>query len=153
VQATLWSGKNQFTSTPGFVRDETSILRVLTGYFGGGTAFPIHKLRDTFAARGETARPAHILIISDDGVTTMFDQDERGNSGWDVSAAALAQARGGGTMVLNLYQSWEQSETPPMSDIKRARDTQGWSVNRVASWEDLVAFARHFSRLRYGKKS
>src|SRR5262245_27033587 len=46
VQATLWSGKNQFLTTRGFVRDEEAVLRVLTGYFGGGTAFPIHVFRE-----------------------------------------------------------------------------------------------------------
>src|SRR5439155_3455887 len=73
VQATLWSGKNQFTSTDGFVRDHESVLRVLTGYFGGATAFPIHTLRETYARRKPSARAAHILVISDDGVSTMFD--------------------------------------------------------------------------------
>jgi hypothetical protein len=153
VQATLWSGKSQFLSTPGFVRDETSLLRVLTGYFGGGTAFPIHKLRDTFAKRLPQARPAHILIISDDGVNTLFDEDEKGNSGWKVSAGALAKARGGGTMVLNLYAAWEKQTTGAYADIKRARDMQGWNVHRVATWEGLVAFAKEFSRLRYGREN
>lgn len=152
VQATLWSGKRQFTTTPGFVRDEHGILGVLTGYFGGGTAFPIHILRDTFAKRKSSDRPAHILVISDDGVTTMFDQDERGNSGWDVSAAALAKAQGGGTLVLNLPEHWEQWKNQVSEGILRARDVQGWNVHRVATWEDLVAFAREFSRLRYTQK-
>lgn len=152
VQATLWSGKNQFTSTPGFVRDETALLRVLTGYFGGGTAFPIHKLRDTFAARKATDRPAHILIISDDGVSTLFDMDERGNSGWHVAATALDQARGGGTMVLNIPEKWDTFPHAPYADIRRARDQQHWHVHRVATWEDLVTFAREFSRQRYGEK-
>ncbi|MES2705170.1 MAG: hypothetical protein V4726_01075 [Verrucomicrobiota bacterium] len=155
VQATLWSWKQQYTTTPGFVRDETSILRVLTGYFGGGTAFPIHQLRDTFATRGRDARPAHILIISDDGVDTLFNEDEKGNSGWDISAMALANARGGGTMVLNLAENWEQyaDRDPSAAAIRRARDGQGWNVHRVAGWEDLVVFARWFSRLHYGGKT
>lgn len=153
VQATLWSWKQQYTTTPGFVRDEVSILRVLTGYFGGGTAFPIHQLRDTFGPRPPEARPAHILIISDDGVDTLFQQDEKGNSGWDVSAMALEKARGGGTMVLNLAQGWEQHAAtyPSFAAIKKARDEQGWNVHRVATWEDLVAFARAFSRQHYGR--
>jgi hypothetical protein len=153
VQATLWSWKQQYTTTPGFVRDEVSILRVLTGYFGGGTAFPIHQLRDTFGPRPPDARPAHILIISDDGVDTLFQQDEKGNSGWDVSAMALEKARGGGTMVLNLAQNWEQhaGTYASFAAIKRARDEQGWNVHRVATWEDLVAFARAFSRQHYGR--
>jgi hypothetical protein len=154
VQATLWSGAHQFTSTPGFVRDEDAILRVLTGHLGGGTAFPIHKLRDTFKNRPKTARPAHILVVSDDGVSTLFDRDEQGSSGWDVAAMALERARGGGTLVLQLPAKWEDLGNPTLGPalqtIRRARDEQGWHVHPVASWEDLVLFAREFSRLRYG---
>jgi hypothetical protein len=69
VQVTLWSGTNQFTCTDGFVRDERAILAVLTGFFGGATAFPLHVLRDTYRDRD---RPTHIVVISDDGVDTMF---------------------------------------------------------------------------------
>ncbi|HEV7591118.1 MAG TPA: hypothetical protein VGO40_23610 [Longimicrobium sp.] len=149
VQATLWSGARQFTRTPGFVRDEAQILRVLTGFFGGATAFPIHVLRDTYDARPADARPAHILVISDDGVSTLFDADERGESGWSVAARSLARAGGGGTFVLNLPVGWEQYPGA-YEAIRRARDQQGWAVHPVASLEELVAFARWFSRLNYG---
>jgi len=82
----------------------------------------------------------------------MFDKDERGNSGWDVAAASLRRAGGGGTFVLNLPDKWEQfaARRGPFEQIRRARDEQGWQVHRVASWEDLIEFARQFSRLRYG---
>jgi len=149
VQVTLWSGARQFTMTPGFVRDETQILRVLTDFFGGATAFPIHVLRDTWASRPRTANPAHVLVISDDGVSTMFDKDERGNSGWDVAAAALAAARGGGTFVLNIQPGWERFSYNSYETIRQARDRQGWQVHAVASMEELVAFARWFSKLHY----
>ncbi|HUS68418.1 MAG TPA: VWA domain-containing protein, partial [Kofleriaceae bacterium] len=129
VQVTLWSGTRQFISTPGFVRDEHAILRVLTGYFGGATAFPIHVLRDTMAARRPDARPVHVLIVSDDGVTTMYDTDERGQDGFDVCGAALARAGGGGTMVLNLPDGWEKFA--PNGGVARARDQQGWRVDVV----------------------
>jgi hypothetical protein len=154
VQATLWSGAHQYTSTPGFVRDEHAILEVLTGYFGGGTAFPLHRLRETYAHRSLLERPAHLLVISDDGVATMFDQDERGADGWSIAATALGRARGGGTMVLSLPESWEQQGRgfgDAYARIRRARDGGGWNVARVSSWEDLLAFARVFSRLRYGE--
>jgi hypothetical protein len=149
VQATLWSGKNQFLTTNGFVRDEKAILQVLTGYFGGATAFPIHVLRETYAARKPDARPAHVLVISDDGVSTMFDRDEQGSSGWDVAALALKRAAGGGTLVLNLPENWEAS-AGPYADIRKAHDDQGWQVHRVATLEELVGFARQFSQMRYG---
>jgi hypothetical protein len=144
VQATLWSGAHQYTTTEGFVRDEAAILRILTGYLGGGTAFPIHILRETFAERGPNDRPVHILIISDEGVTTMFDKDEKNNSGWTIAAMALQKARGGGTMVLNLYQPVSAN-----ADLVRA-DKEGWRIARVQTWEDLLQFARDFSRLKYG---
>lgn len=147
VQATLWSGARQFTSTEGFVRDEHQILGILTGYFGGGTAFPIHVLRDTFVDRKPTDRPAHILIISDDGVTTLFANDERNTSGWDISRMALEKARGGGTMVLNLYGDWQTN-----ADLARAHKEQGWLISVVRTWEELVEFARVFSQMKYGEK-
>ncbi len=147
VQATLWSGKNQFETTGGFVTDERRVLQILTGYLGGGTAFPIHLLRDTYATRKPSDRPAHVLVISDDGVTTMFDKDERGASGWAIAAAALAQARGGGTLVLNL-----DKEIASYPDLARAQN-EGWEVHRVRTWEELVAFARAFSARKYQEGS
>jgi hypothetical protein len=93
-----------------------------------------------------------VLVISDDGVSTMFDPDEQGRSGWDVSREALARAGGGGTLVLQLIETWEAWATQKESSwesIKRARDNEGWDVHRVSSWEDVVAFARDFSRRHY----
>ena len=153
VQVTLWSGKNEVMRTPGFVRDEDMILGVLTGFFGGGTCFPIHCLRKTYAGKRE--RPAHILMISDDGITTMFDQDELGNSGWDISAKALAQGAGG-TMALNLARDWDGAAShkwlqPTYDDLKRARREQGWDIHAVERYEDLLDFARAFSRRHYVK--
>ncbi len=145
VQATLWSGPRQFKTTDGFVRNENEILRILTGYLGGSTAFPIHMLRDTYQDRKPTDRPVHILVISDDGVTTLFDQDEKGNSGWDIARLALEKARGGGTFVLNLYGPLEND-----ANLVKARE-MGWAISVVKTWEDLVQFARAFSQVKYGE--
>lgn len=151
VQATLWSGKHQFQNTPGFIRDEEAILRVLTAHYGGATQFPLHVLRDTFAHRRPDERPVHVLSISDDGVTTMFeDVDERRNPGWSVCAAALARARGGGTLALNIPETWEQQRTSLARVLDRARDEQGWHLHAVPSLAGLVAFARAFSRQKFG---
>lgn len=143
VQVTLWSGTNEFTTTRGFVRDEAAILGVLTGFFGGATAFPIHVLRDTYAARPREARPAHVLVISDEGVTTMFDLDEAGRNGREVSRHAIDAAGGGATMVLNLWQTIEQTDR-----LGEARE-DGWDIHAVRDWAELVAFAKAFSRKHY----
>jgi hypothetical protein len=146
VQAVLWSAKNQVLTTGGFVRDEMAILAVLCGFFGGGTQFPIPTLRNTYTAR-PSGRPAHIMVISDDGATTMFDRDERGNSGWDITAAALERATGGGSLVLNLPLDWEKRGN--LAPLIRARDEQGWSIHTVSTWDELMDFAQAFSRRHY----
>jgi hypothetical protein len=85
----------------------------------------------------------------------MFDQDERATSGWDVAKSALARARGGGTLVLNLPETWDAKVSAfpylatALGAIKRARDDLGFDVHRVASWDTLVAFAKEFSRRNY----
>lgn len=146
VQATLWSGARQFVTTGGFVRNAEQVLRVLTGYIGGGTAFPIHILRDTYTSRRPTNRAVHLLIISDDGVTTMFNRDERKNSGRDISQMALQQAGAGGTMVLNLWQDWHE-----IQDLRIAHE-QGWDISVVRTLDDLIPFARDFSRRHYERE-
>lgn len=151
VQTTLWSGAAQFRKTDGFIRDSDAILRILTGYFGGGTAFPIHILRDTYQARKKTDRPAHILLISDEGVTTMFDKDEKGNSGWEIAAAAVRRAGGGATMALNLVLDWKTSTDADSERLRRANKEQGWGIFAVRDWAELVAFSRGFSRQTFGQ--
>jgi len=155
VQVTLWSGRNQFIATPGFCRDESEILRVLTGFFGGGTQFPLHRLRETYSGPRTKERPAHVMVISDDGVSTLFDsEDERGTPGWILASRALARAGGGGTLVLNLPENWEREwvrlpTKNPYAVIQQARDQHGWHVHTVGTWEQLVRFAREFSRRRF----
>lgn len=141
VQATLWSGAGQFETTSGFVTDSERVLRIITGYIGGATAFPIHVLRDTYAERAPGDRPVHVLVISDDGVTTMFDNDERGGDGADIARRALARAQGGGTMVLNLWR-WPDGLQPAVD--------MGWDISTVTGWEQLLEFARRFARRTYG---
>ena len=107
----------------------------------------------------DAARPAHVLVISDDGVSTAFDKDEQGKSGWDVTRVALERARGGATFVLNLRADWQTVQTSyaPMNDafaaIRRARDELGIDVQTVAGWDELVAFARAFAKKRYAAEA
>jgi hypothetical protein len=146
VQATLWSGSGQFDKTSGFVSDERAVLRVLTGYLGGGTAFPNHILRETFEERKESDRPVHILILSDDGIDTMANKDEKGNPGLEIAQMALQNARGGGTMVLNLYNKSFLERVFAQRVMK-----MGWELFRVTDWSELLQFAREFARLKYGR--
>jgi hypothetical protein len=117
----------------------------LTGYLGGSTAFPISLLGSTYRDRKPTDRPAHVLVISDDGVTTMFGQDEWRRSGLKIAAEALALARGGGTWCLNLF-----GRDASGTEYDQARK-MGWKIFTVKDWADLVAFAQSFGRTHYEK--
>jgi hypothetical protein len=144
VQATLWSGAGQFVTTDGFTRDEKRILGTITGYIAGATAFPLHVLRDTYATRKPTDPPAHVVVISDEGVDTILELDEKGAQGADICTRCLDAARGGGTLVLNLTaRAW-----PPRTTLEQL----GLRVHAVTDWSDLVAFARQFVRENYEER-
>jgi hypothetical protein len=132
-------------STGGFVSDEQSVLKVLTGYLGTGYSFGIHRLQDTFASRKPGDRPVHILIVSDHDLFSMLDQPYQRRLGWDIARDAVAKARSGGTYALNMPPSWEP--------IKVARmQADGWRVHSVEDWQALVQFARAFSQAHYAEK-
>jgi hypothetical protein len=157
VQVTLWAGREQVTTTRGgFVRSAEDCLRVLTGYYGGGTQFPLPTLRETHAARVKLKKPTHILVVSDDGASTMFDTpDERGTSGLEVCGKALRQAGGGGTLALNIPGGWDRPSkhnnlyTGAYGWLARAQKEQGWLISPVATLADLLGFAREFTRRHY----
>jgi hypothetical protein len=144
VQATLWSDFSSFETTRGFIRDEKHVLGVITGYISGGTAFPLHILRDTYQDRKASDPPVHILVVSDDGADTMLWQDGYGGSGEAICANAIARARGGGTLVLNLQPREQWKAREPLEQL-------GYRIHAVTEWDELVAFARAFVRENYGE--
>jgi hypothetical protein len=137
VQATLWSSPGLFETTGGFIRDEKRVLGTICGFVSGGTAFPIHILRDTYEARKPSDPPAHIVVISDDGADTMLRKDERGNDGTGVAEMALSRARGGGTLVLNIHDLRKWGAGAPL-------ERMGYRIHAVRAWDQLIEFAHRF---------
>lgn len=150
VKVVLSGEPGKTISTDGFSRDQTAILRTLTSYLGTGYAFGIHRLRETFEARRETQRPVHVLIVSDNDMFTMLDEKGGGRLGWDVAREACRKSGAGGTMVLELPEAVRDSRWGQNVDgyLQRIR-SNGWKVSIVSSMEELVAFARQFSRANY----
>ena len=66
--------------------------------------------------------------------------------GWDIFAEALLRAGGGGTLVMDLPFPEHYA-----AQLERVRSL-GWGVHLVRSQEELLTFARAFSRLRFGPK-
>lgn len=145
VKVVLSGEPGRTVTTDGFLRDEHKVLEVLTGYLGTGYTFGIHRLRDTFRRRRPGDRDVHILILTDHDIFAMLDGDDPGRSGWEVARDAVAVAGGGGSYVLHMPADWEPDK------VARMR-ADGWQVHHVQNLEDLVAFARAFSRAHYGEK-
>jgi hypothetical protein len=149
VMVALSGEPGRTITTDGFVREEMTVLRTLTSYLGTGRTFGIHRLAETFANRPSTARPVHILIVTDNDIFSMLDSPR----GWTIARQALQKARGGGTYVLQLPQYlMNQTKAQAVVHPGCARMKQdGWNVANVNSMEELLAFARQFSEAAYGK--
>ncbi|PKA27372.1 vWA domain-containing protein [Leptospira levettii] len=139
VRVTLWSGEREFLTTDGFIQNEKEILKVLTGYFGGGTCFPLELLEDEY--KEAPKRKRHILVISDDGIDTMFTQNYPRDPR-SIVKNALEQAQGGGSMVLQLYQ-------PNQNPVVKELEQSGWDIYPIQNWTDLIQFSKDFVEKNY----
>jgi hypothetical protein len=139
VMACLSGEPGEHSETQGFVRSEQEVLKILTGYLGTGYSFGVGRLDETFLHGPKLKRPTHLFIVSDCDFFHMLRQYA---DGWGVAERALALVGGGGTIVLELPQGSRYPEITRLEQI-------GWKVHCVASEDQLVAFARAFSREKY----
>lgn len=150
VKVVLSGEPGKTISTDGFVRRQAVILQTLASYLGTGYSFGIHRLAETFNNDTKFSRPVHLLIVSDNDMFQMLDEQGNGRLGWDVACASLQRCGGGGTFVLQLPQqvladNWPQATRDYLDKMKQ----DGWNVCLVDSQEQLVAFAKQFSRTNY----
>jgi len=139
-----WHGQGKFTETAGFVRDERTLLGVLTDYLGTGASFGLPRLVKTFVETKKPARPVHILIVSD---SDLFGEIDGTANGWALAKRAVEQAGGGASAVLRL--SGGAQYAPQLEQLRNA----GFTPYLVANELELVAFARAFSRRTFGRES
>jgi hypothetical protein len=156
VKVVLSGEPGRTISTDGFERDAAIILRTLTNYLGTGYSFGIHRLAETFQPDARISsrvkpRPVHILIVSDNDMFSMLDSESKKQLGWDVARQALELAGGGGTFVLELPEQFRNSSWSVNTDryLGRIADMD-WNAAIVSTMEELIAFARQFSRGRFG---
>ena len=140
-------------STDGFVRHQQTIMRILASYLGTGYSFGIHRLAETFKDKSPMRKPVHILIVSDNDMFSMLDEQGSKRNGWNVAREALGLCGGGGTFVLQLPEAMLSGAWgKPSADAVARLRKHGWNVSLVDSMEQLVAFARQFSRLNFERK-
>lgn len=150
VKVVLSGEPGETVSTDGFVRSQQIVLRTLASYLGTGYSFGIHRLAETFDEEKRGRHPAHILVVSDNDIFSMLDQKGGDRLGWDVALDSVRRCGGGGTYVLQLpgavlSDKWPQAVRANLDRMKR----DGWGVSLVNTMEELVAFARQFSKANY----
>ncbi|MHA1733578.1 MAG: VWA domain-containing protein [Promethearchaeota archaeon] len=140
VQVTLWSSYGTFKSTHGFIDDEQELLGIVTDFISGATGFPLNILRETYLEKEypSDGPPAHIMVISDDGVDTMLQYDEFKTPGWEIVTESLKRCRGGGTLVLNIPTGYWNKEHEKLGTV--------FDVFIVRDWVELREFAAEFSK-------
>ncbi len=135
-------------STDGFIRNRSLVLQTLVNYLGTGYSFGIHRLTETFHDTAKHKNPVHILILSDYDMFAMLDEQGGKKLGWDAAREAAERCGGGATYVLQLpgfEGKLENKFSPKVDRMKR----DGWNVHFVNSMEELLDFARRFSREQY----
>jgi hypothetical protein len=146
VKVVLSGEPGETYAMPDFSGSESEVLGVVTNYLGCGTAFGIHRLGDTFKQERTDERPVHILIITDSDIFAHLNEVRGNQQGWSVAEQALNVARGGGTFVLHMPHIQNQLEVDRLVKM-------GWNVYRIHDWEELIQFARDFSRRQYQSKT
>jgi hypothetical protein len=68
---------------------------------------------------------------------------DRHAQGWEIARQAAARTGGGATALLQLDPDEHRDAVARLAEA-------GWAVHPVRTMEELVAFARAFSRARYG---
>lgn len=153
VKVVLSGEPGKSISTDGFERDQEEILKTLVNYLGTGYSFGIHRLAETFGVVGrksEVVAPTHILVLSDYDMFTMLEERISGKLGWDFAREAASVCGGGATYVLQLpgFDSRNNHYAPMVDRMKK----DGWGVHLVNSLEELIDFAKQFSRRHYQKE-
>lgn len=147
VKTCLSGEPGEFTHNEEYSRDSRKNLGVLTGYLGTGYAFGLQRLVDEFLAKDPPDRPVHILIVTDFDIFSMLNEHfslrEVSIPGWEVAEQALQRARGGGTIVI------QGSHTSYYRESIQRLTSLGWSIHFVKDEDELVRFARAFSRTQY----
>ena len=152
VKVVLSGEPGSSVCTNGFVRDQRQVLTTLLNYLGTGYAFGIHRLKETFHEKAALKRPVHILVISDYDMFQMLDESASDQLGWDVARQAVKHCGGGATYILQLpgYKLPNYKSHAQQFDDKLARmRADGWGVHIVNSMEELLDFARQFTRQNY----
>jgi hypothetical protein len=151
VQVTSYSGTDMAMATSGFSRNKDEILRTVLHYFGDGTQFPCQIL-ERYDERPPNAPPVHILIISDDDISSMIAEYQAKNkagvmekkSGLETLKRAIEKGKAKGSLLLRL-----PFMQPATKKAIAVLESLGFEYHNIADWKEIIEFAKQFSRKHF----
>ncbi len=151
VQVTSYSGANMAMATRGFSRSKDEVLRAILYYFGDGTQFPCQIL-ERYDERPPDAPPVHILVISDDDISSMIEEYTAKNkagvmekrSGLVTLKRAIEKGKAQGSLLLRL-----PSIQPHTKKAIAVLESLGFEYYNISDWKEIIDFAKKFSRKHF----
>lgn len=131
---------SEYWMSDGFGQDEAQHQRVLSIFGGGGYAFGVLRLKETFVDGPRREDPCHILIFTNERFFQMLDETPQG---WEIAQAAAQRAGGGATCVLTVSEGADYA-----AELARLRKV-GWVPHLAGETKEMIAIARQFSRTHY----
>ncbi|MBN2150521.1 MAG: VWA domain-containing protein [Candidatus Lokiarchaeota archaeon] len=151
VQVTSYSGANMAKATRGFSRNKDEILRTVLHFFGDGTQFPCQIL-ERYEARAPDAPPVHIIVVSDDDISSMVAPYQAKNQagvlekkdGLATLKRAIEKGKARGSLLLRLLSMNAKAR----ATIK-VLEPIGFEFHNISDWKQIVQFAKEFSRKHF----
>lgn len=151
VQVTSYSGANMALATRGFSRNKDEILQTILHFFGDGTQFPCQIL-ERYDERPSNAPPVHILIISDDDISSIIAEYQAKNqagvlekkSGLATLKRAIEKGKAKGSLLLRL-----PFMPPQTKQAIAVLESLGFEYHNIADWKEIIEFAKQFSRKHF----
>ena len=152
VQATSWSGPDQAVSTSGFSRNKEEILKTILFYHGDGTQFPCQVL-ERYDKRPRNAPPVHIIVTSDDDISSMISDYEVKNkagilekkNGLETMKKAVERGKAKGSLLLCI-STMNDGTKNTITTLQKI----GFDFYNVFEWKQIIAWARAFSKKHFG---
>ncbi|MFJ6678658.1 VWA domain-containing protein [Microbacterium sp. NPDC091382] len=139
VRVTSFSGPGQVAGSEDFQRTVSGVVRDLACYFGGGTTFPLDLLERRYAGLrppGPDER-RHLLVLSDDGLVSMFGD---GNAGHADVAERVRPLLTTATLLLTVRSSRVDAQA----------EAAGYEVLHVRTMDDAPAACARLAEALHG---
>lgn len=139
VRVTSFSGAGQVAGMERFSRDPVAIIGALCVFLGGGTSFPLDLYGSRYASlpRATVERQRHVIVLSDDGLVSMFGV---GNEPYEGVARTVREKLTTGTLVL----------IDPRRDVTDLARRDGYDVVYLTSMDDAPAACAELARRLHG---